>query len=565
MAASLDALTVGGLVGDTYRVTRLIGQGGMGAVWVAEHLRLPGRQVAIKVLLQAGVASGESFARFRREAEIASRLGHPHIVEVFDFHTLPDGRPYIVLEFLQGETLARRLQRGRLELPDALAITRQVGSALAAAHRAGVIHRDLKPDNIWLCAPEDEMPGINVKVLDFGISKIRGSQTVATQDAVLLGTPQYMAPEQAAGRNTQVDARTDLFALGAIVYEMLGGQPAFAGGSLAEVVYKVVHGTPVPLVELVPGLPAPVIAAVEHALAKDPAARPVDVSAFVEELTGRPLSTLSTPAPVPMHDAPAPLQLVDAQPTGPLGIPSPVQSHAPTAGGSVMPGTVASPTRRRRPWMLVAGAAAVVLAGGAFLLGRRPPPEPVPVPAPLTLTLPVPAPVALPPRVSEVVAAAAPESPPAPLPPAGLRGPHRPAAATRAAVPAPATVPAPAAPVASVPAPPERSAAPVQPVDPAPPAATGRPAAVNAPPEVVPLLREAEEALRAGDPGRALRLVDQSFYVEKTNWAWSVKARAHCHQKDLGAARAAYLNVSGLARPVVIGDCLREGIDLRGK
>jgi eukaryotic-like serine/threonine-protein kinase len=294
--ATQDALFVGGVIAETYRVTHLLGRGGTGAVWAADHLRLPGRQVAVKVLLAPGVASGEALARFRREAEIASRLGHPHIVQVLDFHTLPTGEPYIVLELLHGETLAERLRSGPLSLDEALAVARQVGSALQAAHLAGVVHRDLKPDNIFLCAIRDETPGPNVKVLDFGISKIRGSQTVATLDEVLIGTPQYMAPEQALGRNTAIDARTDGFALGAIVYEMLSGVPAFGGSSLAEVVYKVVHTQPQPLAQLRPGLPGDVLSAVDRALQKDPALRPGDVSAFVAELTGRPL-TVPDPAP----------------------------------------------------------------------------------------------------------------------------------------------------------------------------------------------------------------------------------------------------------------------------
>ena len=241
MNAGRDVLDVGAVVGETYRIEGLIGRGGMGAVWAAEHLRLPGKHVAVKVLLDAAAGGDEMLQRFRREAEIASRLGHPNIVEVLDFNTLPTGQPYIVLEYLQGETLAGRLASGRLQLDEALAITRQIGSALQAAHRAGVVHRDLKPDNVFLCTPEEDLP-TRVKVLDFGISKIRGSQSLRTQDAILMGTPQYMSPEQATGKNTTVDARTDVFALGAIVYEMLGGQPAFAGGSLAEVVYRVVHG-----------------------------------------------------------------------------------------------------------------------------------------------------------------------------------------------------------------------------------------------------------------------------------------------------------------------------------
>ncbi|MGZ3446204.1 MAG: serine/threonine-protein kinase, partial [Myxococcaceae bacterium] len=191
-----DVLDVGAVVAETYRIEGLLGRGGMGAVWAAEHLRLPGKHVAVKVLLDAAAGGDEMLQRFRREAEIASRLGHPNIVEVLDFNTLPSGQPYIVLEYLQGETLAARVAGGRLQLEEALAITRQIGSALQAAHRAGVVHRDLKPDNVFLCTPEEDMP-TKVKVLDFGISKIRGSQSLRTQDAILMGTPQYMSPEQA--------------------------------------------------------------------------------------------------------------------------------------------------------------------------------------------------------------------------------------------------------------------------------------------------------------------------------------------------------------------------------
>src|SRR5262249_7755140 len=206
------------------------------------------------------------------------------------FNTPPTGQPCSVLESLQGETLSARLAGGRLQLDEALAITRQIGSALQAAHRAGGVHRDLKPDNVFLCAPEEDLP-TKGEVLDFGISKIRGSQSLRTQDAILMGTPQYMSPEQATGKNTSLDARTDVFALGAIVYEMLGGQPAFAGGSLAEVVYRVVHGEPTPLRELAPALPPNVLAAVERALQKNPAAPAQATGAFIRGRTGAPLSS----------------------------------------------------------------------------------------------------------------------------------------------------------------------------------------------------------------------------------------------------------------------------------
>ena len=287
-------LSVGAVVADTYQVTGLLGRGGMGSVWEASHLRLPGKRVAIKVLHADIAADQEALARFRREAEIATRLGHPNIVEVHDFNTLPDGQPYLVLELLVGEALDSRLRRAPVSVDDAMRIAGQIGAALSAAHREQVIHRDLKPQNVFLVRPRDDGDGSGelVKVLDFGISKIRGSQTVKTLDSTLLGTPQYMAPEQATGNHAAVDQRTDVFALGAIVYEMLVGRPAFTGQSIPEVVFKVVYEQPPPLADLVPGLPRRVIDAVERALAKVQDERFPDVVSFVEEMAGVSLSTL---------------------------------------------------------------------------------------------------------------------------------------------------------------------------------------------------------------------------------------------------------------------------------
>ncbi len=287
---------VGSVIADTYKIEALIGRGGMGAVFLASHARLPGKQVAIK-LLHAEIQDDEVLARFRREAEIASRLGHPNIVAVHDFNVTPDGMPYLVLELLQGETLAQRLRNGPIPIDQTMAIMRQVGSALAAAHREGIVHRDLKPHNIFLVPTEVAGRVVEVaKVLDFGISKIRGSQTVKTQETALLGTPQYMAPEQATGRHGDVDERTDVFALGAIVHEMLTGQPAFNGASIPEVVFKVVYEQPAPLPETVP---ANIAAAVRQAMAKQSADRFPNVSAFIEGLTGQPLTqvrlALTTP------------------------------------------------------------------------------------------------------------------------------------------------------------------------------------------------------------------------------------------------------------------------------
>jgi serine/threonine protein kinase len=287
-----SGIDVGSVIADTYTLEALIGRGGMGAVFLASHKRLPGKKVAIK-MLHAEHSGDEVLARFKREAEIASRLGHPNIVQVHDFNVLPDGTPYLVLELLEGETLAQRLRQGPIPLEQTLTIVRQIGSALAAAHREGIVHRDLKPQNIFLVPTEVQGRVVEIaKVLDFGISKIRGSQTVKTQDSALLGTPQYMAPEQALGQHANVDERTDVFALGAIVYEMLSGQPAFVGASIPEVVFKVVYEQPIAIDQAAPGLTPQIKSAIEGAMVKAAADRFPTVGAFVEALTGQPLSII---------------------------------------------------------------------------------------------------------------------------------------------------------------------------------------------------------------------------------------------------------------------------------
>ncbi|MBC7978487.1 MAG: serine/threonine protein kinase, partial [Myxococcales bacterium] len=284
------AVDVGSVIADTYTIEALLGRGGMGAVFLASHKRLAGKRVAIKIL-HTELEDADVVARFKREAEIAAKLNHPNIVGVIDYNVAPDGMPYLVLDYLEGETLAQAIARGPMPLDQVLSIMRQVGSALAAAHRAGIVHRDLKPQNIFLVPTEVDGREVEIaKVLDFGISKIRGSQTVKTQEATLLGTPQYMAPEQAMGQHDNVDERTDVFALGAIVYEMLSGRPAFSGASIPEVVFKVVYEQPSPLAPLAPLAPPAILAAVDRAMAKQSDERFATVAGFVEALTGQPLT-----------------------------------------------------------------------------------------------------------------------------------------------------------------------------------------------------------------------------------------------------------------------------------
>jgi eukaryotic-like serine/threonine-protein kinase len=526
---------------DAYEITGLLGKGGMGAVWAARHLRLPGKRVAIKVLL-GGVDDAQALARFRREAEVASRIGHAGIVEVLDFNQLPDGTPYQVLEYLAGESLGARLRRGRLPLAAALAFARQMGSALAAAHRAGVVHRDLKPENVFL-VPTDAGGVVSerIKVLDFGISKIRGSQTVKTQDQVLIGTPQYMAPEQASGQNAAIDARTDLFALGAIVYEMLAGRPAFSGESVVAVIMNVVTGTPAPLATLVPDLPAPVVAAIERALAKKPEDRFADVAAFIEALTGKPLQTLSAGLPgTPAPGAPSPLSqeelmaatiapsLSSSSSSSPSSSPSSFPSSSPSAltggapTGAAPIAITAAPAPARRSPALIVGVVIVVGAIGLGVAMRGSPPAPPAAPPPRTSARPPP-----PPR------AATPPPPSEAAPPAAVDPPVEPTKEAEPAKKPPA----------------ERA-----------PRAKGE---GPLPEDVRVDLEGAEAALARGDTREAKRLAQHSLLGKRTGRAFSILTRAACREADLTNARAGLRNVGSAERAAVLKACAAAGLDLR--
>ncbi|MCP3105441.1 protein kinase [Myxococcus sp. K15C18031901] len=324
-STAANDIPLGTILGGTYEISGVLGRGGMGTVFLARHLRLPGKQVAIKVLRHDGSLGKEVYLRFRREAEIATRLGHPNIVEVLDFNALEDGAPFLVMEHLRGMPLSRRMRKGpRLTLQEVFSIARQMGSALQAAHQAGVVHRDLKPGNVFLVPTE--VAGLNVehvKLLDFGISKIIDSKTVQTQDAILLGTPQYMAPEQALGKNTEVDPRTDIFCFGVLVYEMLARKLPFKdGGVLSELVYRIVYDPPEPLLEAAPDTPPYVVEAIEKALAKRPESRFAQVGDFVAALTGSPLRS-ATPA----SDAPITAPVPSAQVSTASVQPRPIASR----------------------------------------------------------------------------------------------------------------------------------------------------------------------------------------------------------------------------------------------
>jgi len=265
----------------TYRLERTIGHGGMGAVYEARHTRLP-RRFAVKVLSVDFEVGSDIFQRFQREAEIAGSLGHESIVQVFDFNVTSSGIPYMVMELLEGEDLSARLKSvGRLSLGETALYLEHIAGGLAVAHSNGIVHRDLKPQNIFLCRRPGR-PDL-AKILDFGVSKISDSTSMATRTGALLGTPNYMSPEQADGRPPDVDHRTDIFALGSILYEMLCGHKAFEGATMMGTLFQICKGTPLPLRERVPDLPAAVEVAIGRALARDKAARTPSAPALLEE------------------------------------------------------------------------------------------------------------------------------------------------------------------------------------------------------------------------------------------------------------------------------------------
>jgi serine/threonine protein kinase len=265
--AELAPDLAGSVLEGAYRLVRLIGQGGMGSVYEAIQLRLQ-KRVAVKLMAPSEISDMVSLARFHREAEITSRLGHPHLVNVVDFGTAESGQPYLVMEYLEGEDLDRRLQRVERLSPETVArIVVQTASALGAAHTQDVVHRDLKPANIFLL----EVPGEPefVKVLDFGISKIKAANARRlTNVRSVVGTPLYMSPEQAMGRTDETDHRADQWALACIAWEMLCGHPPFVADDTSAVLYQITRIDPPSLAREAPDLQPGVEEVLRRALRK---------------------------------------------------------------------------------------------------------------------------------------------------------------------------------------------------------------------------------------------------------------------------------------------------------
>jgi len=290
-------LDPGAVLNGTYKIVRRLFEGGMGDIYEASHVRLGGRY-AVKVLRRELTAAHTSaFERFRREAEVTSSLRHPHIVQVVDFNQTETGAAYFVMELLEGQNLAEHIARqGAFSPADTAIIVEQVAAALAAAHAKRIVHRDLKPENIHLVA----LPGRKepfVKVLDFGISKVLAPTTL-TQEAILVGTPAYMAPEQARGQSDDLDGRTDEFALAAITWEMLSGQSCFGSTQSVPVpdqALKVLRHIPAKIEHI----PDAVDQVLQKGLAKEASDRYPTVGEFVRAMQEAAQSAEATPQTTP--------------------------------------------------------------------------------------------------------------------------------------------------------------------------------------------------------------------------------------------------------------------------
>jgi formylglycine-generating enzyme required for sulfatase activity len=278
----------------SYRVLKVLGAGGMGLVLQAEDPKLK-RLVALKVMRPELAAKEVHRQRFLREAQATAAVEHPNIIHI---HQVGEERgvPFLAMPFLKGEALDARLQREpKIAVAEAARIARQVAEGLAAAHEAGLIHRDIKPANLWL----EARTGL-VKVLDFGLARVAADDTQLTQSGTILGTPAYMAPEQASG--TPVDGRCDLFSLGAVLYRMLTGTMPFPGTDIVTLIAALLTTTPRPVRELNPAVPPALAELVMQMLARDPAARPASARAVADALAAftldqTPVSTIAVPAP----------------------------------------------------------------------------------------------------------------------------------------------------------------------------------------------------------------------------------------------------------------------------
>lgn len=272
------------LIADKYRLERLLGRGGMGAVYAATHVDLD-RLVAIKLLLSDFTSDADALERFRREARAAARLNHPNVADTFDYGVLPEGGAYIVMELVEGQTLREYMDTtGTVAVAEAAEIGRQVSNGIDAAHRSGIVHRDLKPSNIILT--RDHQDQLQAKVVDFGVAKLKEHSTTGgglTSSGSLIGTPRYMSPEQCSGH--KIDERSDIYSLGVILYEMLAGRPPFDAPTATAIAIKHIQQPPPSLKEFRAAIPLELDSFLRQVLDKDPEKRPQSAADFAKKLS----------------------------------------------------------------------------------------------------------------------------------------------------------------------------------------------------------------------------------------------------------------------------------------
>lgn len=395
-------VSVGEVIAGKYKLERVLGQGGMGVVFAAVDRELE-RRVAIKLLLPEHTENEGAVGRFLREAKAAARIRSEHVVQVYETGRLPQGVPFIVMEFLNGGDLAQKLEEGgALPVEEAASYLLEACEALAQAHAAGVVHRDLKPANLFLSRHAD---GSDVlKVLDFGISKL-DSGAALTKSATILGSPYYMSPEQLQ-TPTDVDARADIWALGVIAYELLTGRRPFDSESLPGLCVAILNSQPPPLTELAPGVPPELERFLQRCLAKDRSERCQTVAEFA--------AALAPFAPAGALRAERVSRLLESGPVSSQSLNQALSSGKTSEKASNWVHTHRQTERRIGP-MLIAGIAFVAFgAGAAFLFLRSESPAATPEAAATPpsaapmLSAPVVVPTTLPPEptVSAVVSGA---------------------------------------------------------------------------------------------------------------------------------------------------------------
>ena len=359
-------MEIGELIEGKYRITRLIGEGGMGAVYLGENIRIS-RRVAIKVLHAGLTEDRDVTQRFEREAQAAGRIGNDHILEVLDLGTLPNGEHYIVMEYLDGEPLTTRIKaRGRVPALELAQLMRQVLVGLAAAHRAGITHRDLKPDNIFILREKAGKPDF-CKIIDFGISKfssLNNDGMRMTRTGMMMGTPYYMSPEQASGR-IEADHRADLYAIGVIMFEAATGQVPFDATTFNQLLFKIVlDDVPRPEV-LQPDLDPAFASLISKAMARDVNQRFQTAEDFIRAIDA--WLKQGKAVTVPPSADPAAMSLLKQQPSVEL---TPEQK-AGTGGSWATSQVEAIPGKKSNVGIFVAlGALLVVGSAGAVMALR---------------------------------------------------------------------------------------------------------------------------------------------------------------------------------------------------